>query len=76
MAAFTLTDLDDVYTVIRAKIAQTSIKSGSISDKNMVFDTMPMDDLIKMRNLIEYELGVAAGTYSPRTYAKQGGRCT
>ncbi|MFA6100507.1 MAG: hypothetical protein WC750_06615 [Patescibacteria group bacterium] len=69
------TDLDNIETAIRAIIAGTRSVSWSMGDKSMTFTAIDLPTLQKLRDTIKYEVGLAAGSYFPRTYAKQGGRC-
>ena len=72
--AFTSSDLTNVETAIRAIIAGTRLVSITVSDKSWTYTAAELPILQKLRNDIAYEVGLTAGTYRPRTYAKNGGR--
>lgn len=72
--AYTSTDLTNIEAAIRAIIAGTRTVTLSMGDKSITYTAVDLPNLLKLRDLIKYEVGVASGAYSPRTYAKQGGR--
>lgn len=72
--AYTQTDLDNIENAIRTIISGTRTVSLSMGDKMIAYTAVDLPTLQKMRDAIKYEIGIAAGTYFPRTYAKQGGR--
>ena len=72
--AYTSTDLTNIETAIRAIIAGTRTVSLSMGDKTIYYTIVDLPALRALRNEIKAEVGAAAGTYSPRSYAKQGGR--
>lgn len=73
--AWTATDLANIEEAIRALVAGSRTVSLTMGDKSIAYEKSDLAALIRLRDGIKYEVGLAAGTYSPRTYAKQGGRC-
>lgn len=73
--AYTQADLDSVEAAIRSLIAGTRTVSLSMGDKSITYDRSDLKTLVTLRDSMKYEVGMAAGTYVPRTYARQGGRC-
>ena len=72
--AYTSTDLTNVETAIRAIIAGTRTVSLSMGDKTIEYSAVQLPQLQALRAEIAAEVGLAAGTFSHRTYARQGGR--
>ena len=72
--AYTSTDLANVETAIRAIIAGTRTVSLSMGDKSITYTAVDLPKLQALRGEIAAEVGIAAGTFHPRSYAKQGGR--
>ena len=72
--AFTATDLTNIEAAIRAIVAGTRKVSMTMGDKAFQYTASDLPTLYKLRTAVEYEVGLAAGTYAPRTYAKNGGR--
>jgi hypothetical protein len=72
--AFTATDLTNIEAAIRAIIVGTRTVSLTLGDKSITYTAADLPTLQKMRADITYEIGLADGTYVPRTYAKNGGR--
>lgn len=72
--AYTSTDLANVEAAIRAIIAGTRAVSFTLGDKSFTYTAADIKTLQALRSDIKAEVGVAAGTCSPRTYARQGGR--
>lgn len=72
--AWTETDLENIETAIRAIIAGTRKVSATIGDKSFQYTAADLPTLYKLLAIVTYEIGLAAGTYAPRTYAKDGGR--
>ena len=72
--AYTATDLLNVETAIRALIAGDRAVSVSMSDKTISYERNDLPALRSLRDEIKAEVSLAAGMYSRRTYAKQGGR--
>jgi hypothetical protein len=72
--AYTATDLANVEAAIRAIIAGTRTVSLSMGDKSIAYTAVDLPALRALRDEIRAEVGAAAGTFSPRTYARQGGR--
>lgn len=74
--AYTADDLTNIETAIRALIAGTRTVALTMGDKSISYEKSDLPALTKLRAEIRYEVGLAAGSYAPRTYAKQGGRGT
>lgn len=72
--AYTSTDLANVEAAIRAIIAGTRTVSLSMGDKSITYTAVDLPALRALRGEIAAEVGIGAGTYLPRSYAKQGGR--
>jgi hypothetical protein len=72
--AYTSTDLTNIEEAIRAIIAGTRTVSLTMGDKSISYTAIDLPALRALRDEIKAEVGVAAGTCSPRTYARQGGR--
>lgn len=72
--AYTSTDLTNVEAAIRAIIAGTRTVRLTMGDKSIEYSAVDLPTLRALRAEIAAEAGITAGTYSPRTYAKQGGR--
>jgi hypothetical protein len=72
--AYTSTDLTNIETAIRALIAGTRTVSLSMGDKAIQYTAVDLPALIALRDQIKTEVGAAAGTFHPRSYARQGGR--
>ena len=72
--AYTATDLDNIEAAIRAIIAGTRTVSLSMGDKSITYTAVDLPVLRAMRDEIKAEVAAAAGTYRPRSYARQGGR--
>lgn len=72
--AYTATDLANIEAAIRAIIAGTRTVSLSMGDKSISYTLVDLPALRALRDEIKTEVGAAAGTYSPRSYARQGGR--
>jgi len=72
--AYTSTDLTNVETAIQAIIAGTRTVSLTMGDKTIEYTAVKLPELQALRTEIAMEVGMAAGTYASRTYAKQGGR--
>jgi len=72
--AYTTTDLTNIEAAIIAKATGDREVGFSSADKSVNLSDASLNDLQALRSMIKYELGLAAGTYRPRTYAKQGGR--
>jgi hypothetical protein len=72
--AYTQTDLDNIEAAIRAIIAGTRTVALSMGDKSIQYTAIDLPTLRAMRDEIKAEVGAAAGTISPRSYARQGGR--
>ncbi len=72
--AYTSTDLTNVETAIRAIISGTRTVSLSMGDKTIQYTAVDLPALRSLRDEIKAEIGATAGTCSPRTYARQGGR--
>ena len=72
--AYTQTDLDNIEAAIRAIIAGTRTVSLSMGDKSIQYTAIDLPTLRAMRDEIKAEVAAVAGTYSPRSYARQGGR--
>jgi hypothetical protein len=69
--AYTTTDLTNIETAIKEFIAGTRVGQVSIGDHLIKFADVTLADLERLRTQIKSEIGTY---YSPRTYAKQGGR--
>lgn len=72
--AYTSDDLTNIETAIRAIIAGTRTVRLSMGDKSIEYTAADLPQLRALRAEIASEVAATAGTYSPRTYAKQGGR--
>ncbi len=72
--AYTSTDLANIDIAIRAIIAGTRTVSLTMGDKTIQYTAVKLPELQALRTEISMEVGMAAGTYASRTYAKQGGR--
>lgn len=72
--AYTASDLTNVEAAIRLIIAGSRTVSLSMGDKSIAYTAANLNELRALRAEIAAEVGAAAGTFSPRTYAKQGGR--
>lgn len=72
--AYTSTDLAAVETAIAAIVAGTRTVRLTMGDKMIEYSSADLPALRSLRAEIAAEVGITAGTYSPRTYAKQGGR--
>jgi len=72
--SYTAADLANVEAAIRAIIAGTRTVQLSMGDKSITYTAAKLPELQELRKEIAMEVGAAAGTWSPRTYAKQGGR--
>lgn len=72
--AYTATDLANIEAAIRAIIAGTRTVSLTMGDKSISYTAVDLPALQKLRGEIAAEVGIAAGTYQPRAYARQGGR--
>lgn len=72
--AYTAADLTNVEDAIRAIVAGTRTVSLTMGDKSIAYTPADLPTLTRLRDAIRYEVGLAEGTYAPRTYAKQGGR--
>jgi hypothetical protein len=72
--AWTSSDLTAIETAIRALITGTRSVQLTMGDKSIAYTAVDLPTLRAMRDEIKTEVGAAAGTCSPRTYAKQGGR--
>jgi hypothetical protein len=72
--AYTSTDLANAEAAIRAIMAGTRSVSLSMGDKSITYTAVTLPALQALRAEIAMEVGLAAGTFHPRTYAKQGGR--
>ena len=72
--AYTATDLENIETAIRAIIAGTRTVSLSMGDKTIYYTIVDLPALRALRDEIKSEVGISEGTFSPRTYARQGGR--
>ena len=72
--SYTSTDLTNIETAIRAIIAGTRTVSLSMGDKSISYTAVDLPKLQALRGEIAAEVGIAAGTFHPRSYAKQGGR--
>jgi hypothetical protein len=72
--AYTATDLANIEAAIRAIIAGTRTVSLTMGDKTISYTVVDLPELRALRDEIKAEVGAAAGTFSPRTYARQGGR--
>jgi len=72
--AYTATDLANIEAAIRAIIAGTRTVQLSMGDKSISYTAVDLPALQKLRGEIAAEVGIAAGTYQPRAYARQGGR--
>jgi hypothetical protein len=73
--AYTSTDLTNVEAAIRAIIAGTRTVSLSMGDKSISYTAVDLPELRALRGEIAADVGITAGTFLPRSYAKQGGRC-
>jgi len=68
--AFTQTDLNNVEAAITTLGTGRKLVQTQDGDKMMRYMEMPLSDLLKLRALMQAEIGI-----SPlRTYARQGGR--
>jgi hypothetical protein len=72
--AYTSADLTNIENAIRAIIAGTRTVNLSMGDKAIQYTLVDLPHLRALRDEIKAEVGAAAGTCSPRTYARQGGR--
>jgi hypothetical protein len=68
--AFTQTDLDSVEAAIATYGSGRRVAQMQSGDKMTRYMEMSISDLLKLRALMQAELGLS----SPRTYARQGGR--
>ncbi len=68
--AYTETDLASVETAITALLTGNRAVQVSIGDKNIRYGETTLQDLQKLKTMIQQELGL----FYTRTYAKQGGR--
>lgn len=71
---WTADDLANIKAAIIAKATGIRKVGFSSSDKSVNLSDATLKELLDLKNIIEYARGLADGTYSPRTYAKQGGR--
>lgn len=71
---WTSADLTAIEAAIRALIAGTRSVSLTMGDKSITYEKSDLPALREMRDEVKTEVGAAAGTCSPRTYARQGGR--
>ena len=74
--AFTQADVTSIETAIMEIIAGTRVVRCSIGDKSFEFSAPDLPQMRAMRAEIKAEVSLADGSFSPRTYAKQGGRAT
>jgi len=72
--AYTATDLANIDAAIRAIIAGTRTVSLTMGDKTIQYTAVKLPELQALRTEIATEVGMASGSYVPRTYARQGGR--
>jgi len=72
--AFTQTDLTNLEAAIMAKATGDREVSFSSADKSVNLSDASLKELQELRSRIIFEIGLANGAYSPRTYARQGGR--
>jgi hypothetical protein len=70
----TQTDIDILDAVIQELVSGKLVSSCSIGDKAYQFTEAKLPEARKLLADMRAEVGMAAGTYSPRTYAKNGGR--
>lgn len=69
--AFTQEDLDNVETAIATFGTGRKVVQMQAGDKMTRYTDMSLSDLLRLRSLMQAELGLAP----LRTYARQGGRC-
>jgi hypothetical protein len=69
--AFTASDLTNIDAAITAYYSGSRAEQVSKGDGMIKYATMSISDMLKLRALIQQELGISA----TRTYARQGGRC-
>jgi len=72
--AFTSTDLANVEAAIVSLATGSRGVSLSVGGKQITFAQHRLDDLYRLRDLIQPDIAIAAGTAVLRTYAKNGGR--
>jgi pyruvate/2-oxoglutarate dehydrogenase complex dihydrolipoamide acyltransferase (E2) component len=72
--AWTLTDLTNIETAIRSIIAGTRIVSFTKGDIATQYTAADLPAMYDLRDKINAEVALSAGTFKPRSFAKQGGR--
>ncbi len=72
--AYTAEDEETVKNALIALAAGAAKVSFSIGEYTSTFAQNDLKKLEDFYNRIRWERGLASGSYSPRTYAKQGGR--
>lgn len=74
MAVYTAEDEEAVKNALIALATGAAKVTISIGDYTTTYTQNDLGKLEDFYNRIRWERGLSAGTYSPRTYAKQGGR--
>jgi hypothetical protein len=70
----TQTDVDNLEAAIQLLHLGKSVGSFSSADKSVQFNLQKATDAEEWLERLKATVAMAAGTFSPRTYAKQGGR--
>ena len=72
--AYTQSDLDAIDDAILAYGLGQRAGSATIAGHTVKFAEISLKELEQVRSTIAASVAAAAGTYSPRAYAKNGGR--
>jgi len=72
--SYTQSDLDSIDDAILAYALGTRTGSTLIAGHKVVFADISLSDLQNTRAIIAADVANTAGTFSPRTYAQNGGR--